>query len=84
MGTTCVWCLYQKNINNNYEIFGSYIYYSGIQEQVVKKDLSLKKKLIAFRNHQVNFFDKYKIYNPLGQEISKNLFKAGVYFLIKR
>jgi len=84
MGITCVWCLYQKNINGNYEIFGSYIYYSGIQEQSVKKGLPLKKKLIAFRNPQVNLFYEYKIYNPLGRKISKNQFKAGIYFLIKR
>jgi hypothetical protein len=84
MDFTCIWCLYQKNINGNYEIFGSYVYYSGIYEQLLKKDSFLKKKIVAISNQPVNVFDKYKIFNPLGQEIISKPFKAGVYFLIKR
>jgi hypothetical protein len=58
--------------------------FSKISFTSIKNLSSLKKKIVAVSNQPVNVFDKYKIFNPLGQEIISKPFKAGVYFLIKR
>ncbi|MEM2174838.1 MAG: hypothetical protein QXI58_04370 [Candidatus Micrarchaeia archaeon] len=82
MGSTCVWCVYQKNINGNYEIFGSYVYYSDIKEDINKKPSILRKKIILSKK----YFDlkKYKIYNPLGKEVKNcSYLPLGVYFILK-
>lgn len=80
MGTTCVWSIYQKNINGNYEIFGSYIYYSDIKENI-KKSIPQKKIVLSKKSFD---FKGYKIYNSLGRKVKNySSLPCGVYFILK-
>lgn len=82
MGSICIWCIYQKNINGNYEIFGSYIYESDIKENIDKRPFIFQKKIVLSK--KFFNFKEYKIYNPLGRRVKNySSLPSGVYFILK-
>ncbi|MDH5185733.1 MAG: T9SS type A sorting domain-containing protein [candidate division WOR-3 bacterium] len=77
---TRVWCIYQKYVGSDWEIFGTYEAY-GIEE---KQSNQIKaKRLISFNQLASFLRDKrYQVYDITGRVIRNNTdLRSGIYFI---